>query len=129
MQYILISGYRDWHNYAKFCLEIKYLISRLARPLTFIVGDAKGVDEMCIRYCKEFGHKYKIFNADWDRHGKAAGPKRNQEMIDYISALVPISERKMIAFLHDRSIGTKGCIEMAKRAFFTVKTVHIIDKY
>jgi len=31
-----------------------------------------------------------IFNADWDRHGKAAGPIRNREMAQYGDALLLI---------------------------------------
>ncbi len=46
-----------------------------------------------------------IFKADWDAHGKAAGPIRNKTMIDKADGL--------IAFWDGKSRGTKNCIECA----------------
>jgi hypothetical protein len=47
---------------------------------------------------------YMIFDADWTKHGKAAGPIRNQEMIDEADALA--------AFPGGR--GTADCVRRAK---------------
>ena len=53
--------------------------------------------------------------ADWERHGKAAGPIRNAEMADVSDAL--------IAFWDGQSCGTKSMIELAKRKGLQVAVV------
>lgn len=46
-------------------------------------GRAKsGVDQFVHEWCKERGVPERPYPADWDTHGDAAGPLRNQEMID-----------------------------------------------
>lgn len=49
---------------------------------------------------------FKLFPADWEKYGKAAGPIRNQQMAEYGNVL--------LAF--DRGTkGTKNMIETARR--------------
>lgn len=48
------------------------------------------------------------FPADWNAHGKAAGPIRNQQMAQEADVL--------IAFWDGKSRGTKDMIEKATRA-------------
>jgi hypothetical protein len=49
---------------------------------TIIHGDARGAD----RIGRDWGNHHKLnvvpFPADWDTHGKSAGPIRNQLMLD-----------------------------------------------
>ena len=47
------------------------------------------------------------FPADWDKYGKAAGYKRNEEMARNADAL--------IAFWDGKSRGTKHMIDLAKK--------------
>lgn len=47
--------------------------------------------------------------ADWAAHGKFAGPKRNQEMVDLGADIC-------LAFPKGESRGTRGCVKMAKVA-------------
>lgn len=47
--------------------------------------------------------------ADWDKHGRAAGPIRNQEMVDLGADLC-------YAFLKGDSRGTKDCARRAEKA-------------
>ena len=48
----------------------------------FVVGDARGVDEIARKVCAQHNFEYKCYVADWERFGPAAGPIRNKEMID-----------------------------------------------
>jgi hypothetical protein len=41
-----------------------------------------GVDQFVHEWCKERGVPERPYPADWDTHEQAAGPIRNQEMID-----------------------------------------------
>lgn len=56
-----------------------------------------------------------IFKADWDKHGKAAGFKRNTEMAKYADAL--------IAFWDGKSKGTKHMIDTAKSHNLKVRVI------
>lgn len=52
------------------------------QDITIISGGAKGADSLAIEWAKARGVTYEVHPAQWDVHGKAAGPIRNQEMID-----------------------------------------------
>jgi hypothetical protein len=56
----------------------------VALGITGVVnGRAKsGVDQFVHEWCKDRGIPERPYPADWDTHGDAAGPIRNQEMID-----------------------------------------------
>lgn len=58
--------------------------------LEIVSGGAKGIDSCAKEFAMEHGLGYKEFPADWDKHGKAAGPIRNREMADYADALLLI---------------------------------------
>ena len=52
------------------------------KPSSVIVGDAGGADRWAKIWCDRRGVPCEVFAADWKRHGKRAGPIRNQEMVD-----------------------------------------------
>jgi hypothetical protein len=78
---ILVCGGRDF-------LDRVYLFSVLDKCLTenrnieIISGMARGADMFAYEWAKENHVKCHEFPADWDRYKKAAGPIRNQQMID-----------------------------------------------
>ena len=73
-----------------------------------VSGRAKGVDRLGEHYALVRSIPTKLFPADWDKHGKAAGPMRNREMANYADAAVIIWDGV--------SKGTKHMIyEMNKR--------------
>jgi hypothetical protein len=52
-------------------------------PITEIItGGANGVDSQAIEWARMNGITYFTYKANWLVEGKAAGPKRNQRMID-----------------------------------------------
>jgi hypothetical protein len=74
-------------------------------PITEVVcGLARGADTFGKKWAMlEKGIPVKDFPADWDTHGKKAGPIRNGEMAEYADAL--------IAFLYPNSRGTANMIQ------------------
>jgi hypothetical protein len=50
-----------------------------------VSGGADGADAGGERWAKDRGIPILRFPADWDRHGKAAGPLRNAAMADYLA--------------------------------------------
>lgn len=53
-----------------------------------------------------------MFPADWDKYGRAAGPIRNKQMLEYILEENPI----VAAFWDGKSRGTKNMIDQASKA-------------
>lgn len=52
-------------------------------PISALIqGGATGADQCAARLATELGIKVVTVPADWRTHGKAAGPIRNQRMID-----------------------------------------------
>lgn len=47
-----------------------------------IAGGARGADELAAQYAEVFGIRLRVYPADWKTHGRAAGPIRNQRMLD-----------------------------------------------
>lgn len=66
---------------------------------------------------KRLGLELKVFPADWKKYGRAAGPIKNKEMLEYILEGDPI----VVAFWDGQSRGTKDMISKAKEAGVDVK--------
>jgi len=87
----------------------------LADNVIIVSGGAKGADALGERFAKEHNLRIEVHPADWNKHGKAAGPIRNAEMADVADAL--------IAFWDGESRGTKSMIELARLKGLSVRCV------
>lgn len=58
--------------------------------LEIVSGGASGIDKDGEYFAKFNDLGVRIFNADWDEHGKSAGPLRNKQMAEYADALLVI---------------------------------------
>lgn len=82
-----------------------------------VVGDCPtGLDKMIRDLCYDSETSYDVHHADWKEHGRAAGPLRNQEMVNTGPDLC-------IGFPLENSRGTKDCMTRARMAGVTVITV------
>lgn len=102
---VIIAGSRNFTNYKKLSKICDHLLQHQT-DIEIVSGTARGADRLGEQYAKEKGYAIKQFPADWNKHGKAAGPKRNQQMANYADAL--------IAFWDGKSRGAKNMIELAK---------------
>lgn len=60
-------------------------------PTEVVCGCAKGIDSLGKLWAEEyFNCSVKEFPAEWEEHGKVAGPIRNAQMADYADALLLI---------------------------------------
>lgn len=112
---IAFSGCRHFTDYKFVEAELNVLLKN--RNFKVLVGDAKGIDTLIIRYAKEYNLEYTVFKADWDTHGKSAGPKRNREMIENAQGL--------IAFWDNTSRGTANAIKEAIKKGIKTKVIKI----
>lgn len=100
----IIAGGRDYHNYD----TLLEAIAECNWQITEVVsGGAKGVDALGEAYAVDKNLPLHIYAADWETHGRAAGPIRNRKMAENAVAL--------IALWDGRSKGTKNMIETATK--------------
>ena len=85
-------------------------------PISAIInGGALGADSLCRVWARMYGVKCVTVRADWETHGRAAGPIRNQRMLtEFMPDLV-------VAF--PGGTGTADMISRAKAAGVPVKQV------
>ena len=106
---VLICGSRDWTNEQAIHTELDRLYARYGNDLVIIQGNAPGADTIAARYAAlELGIKQEAYRADWHKHGKAAGPIRNQQMLD------EGKPQGVVAFQLHNSRGTEDMIRRAK---------------
>ena len=102
---VLVTGSRDWTFPEVIHGVLDYL------PVTHIVhGYARGADRIARDWAFARGIPASGHPADWAHDGLAAGPRRNQRMLD----LHPDIDL-VLAFPLDWSIGTRDMIRRARR--------------
>ena len=111
MKYLLIAGSRNFEDWKIFEMVTREIIDGDERFTVIVEGGAAGADSMARKYAAENGMKTVEFTPDWKQYGRAAGPKRNDEMVRFIA------ERNGTAlyFWDGESKGTKQCISSARR--------------
>lgn len=107
---VLICGSRNISPDDSVAKFLEYAKS-IYKNLVIIHGAAKGVDTCADNNAKKLNIKTEPHPADWDKYGKGAGPRRNQEMLNRKPKLV-------VAFHEDPNLGkgTKDMVERAKKA-------------
>jgi hypothetical protein len=101
---VIIAGSRDFTDYNLLKTKIDHMRFDGQFKIDEIVsGAACGADQMGENYAANNNIPVKEFPADWNTHGKAAGPIRNKQMAEYADALIAVWDGK--------SKGTKNMIE------------------
>lgn len=117
MKTALVCGSRDYDDRE----QMKRVLARaletldpwLTEDIRVIHGGARGADRLAAEILSNSIYEVQEFPADWERHGKAAGPIRNRQMLDELPDLV-------IAFPVGESRGTWDTINEARRRGFRV---------
>ena len=106
MKLIIASG-RDY----RFTTSDRSRLDALLATVTVVVsGAATGADREGKRWAELHGIPVKRFPADWDKHGRAAGPIRNAQMARYADAVA----------LFPGGRGTESMRREAERAGITI---------
>jgi hypothetical protein len=111
---VLVCGGRDYADAAKVKQVLDWELLEGA-PNVIIEGCARGADSLAEAYGAGMNIPVEHYPADWNKHGKAAGPIRNRQMLD---------EGKpdlVVAFPGER--GTENMIEQARRAGVPVRVI------
>lgn len=106
---ILVCGSRNWTDERAIRAELtafRYM------DVTLVHGDCPtGADRIADKVGVEFGFDVRAYPADWKKHGKAAGPIRNSQMLK--------DERPHVVFAfheHVEGSGTEDMLKKARRA-------------
>ncbi len=116
---VLICGgrdYKDWETLSKTLHQLTDVFTTLDTITEIAHGDASGADEMADDWAWVQQIPVKKFPADWKKHGKAAGPIRNAQMLKEFTPDV------VVAFPGGR--GTGDMIQRAKAAGIRVIEVY-----
>jgi|SRR3989304_1057745 len=118
---ILVCGSRHWRDVGIIERELKKF------PLGTIIihGAARGADTIGGIVANKLGFEIvndgKGFPADWKRYGNAAGPIRNQQMIDE-------GRPDLVLAFHENLKESRGTTDMVNRAKGVGIKVEIIKK-
>lgn len=105
---LLVCGDRRWKD-----MELIFTVlteiekERLIR--TVITGGCSGADDIVAEIAVRNARTVEVYDADWNEHGLAAGPIRNQEMLDK-------GKPDMVVGFHDDIAKSKGTKDMLKRS-------------
>ncbi len=114
---VLVCGSRNWveESIIKYALR-KLLYDNEPEEIEVIHGDCRGADRLAGKIAKELGMRVTKFPANWKEHGRAAGPIRNQQMLD--------EDPDIVIGFHEHVFDSKGTIDMLIKS--TKKGVKII---
>lgn len=101
---VCFSGSRGF----KALWKVEAVMRSIPAGAVVVHGGAEGVDAEAERLALEFGFATEVWEPDWEAYGRAAGPKRNREMVatcDYL-----------YAFWDGQSRGTASAIRAAVEA-------------
>ena len=112
---ILITGSRTWDDKDFIWNMLDVLLAELRNVIIVHGACPKGADAIAQGWVR-----HKLVNgvgqvraerhpADWQQHGKAAGDRRNAEMVALGADLV-------LCFVRDNSRGATNCADLAERA-------------
>ncbi|GAA0730053.1 DUF2493 domain-containing protein [Sphingomonas japonica] len=101
---VLVCGGRDFNDSER----VAEILDSLTRPVVIIDGGATGADHEARMWATRNRLPVETYRAHWKDHGRAAGPIRNQRMIDEGKPSI------VIAFPGGR--GTADMVRRAERA-------------
>ena len=104
---VLVCGDRDWDD-VEFMYDELDKLADIANP-HIIHGAARGADRIAGEWAKSRMVPVRPFPADWDQYGKAAGPIRNQQMLDE-------GKPDLVMAFHNDIENSKGTRDMVRRA-------------
>ena len=119
MKRIVIAGSRDFEDYLILKGALDRILTEDEDDIELVSGHAKGADLLAERYAAEHGLPIHVIKPNWKAYGRAAGPIRNRQILEYAMCARP----QVIAFWDGISKGTKNTIETARKMGINVETI------
>lgn len=110
---VLVCGDRNWTDRALIRERLRPFGLKV-RPgfVVLIEGGCRGADAIARDVARELRYSLEEYNAEWDRYGRAAGPIRNQQMLDEAGPNLVLAFHDHI----DRSRDTRDMLDRAHAA-------------
>lgn len=111
---ILVCGGRHFEYYNILSMVLNQIIGEYVPAedeVEVVSGGCAGTDKLAEKYAQENNYILKVFPAEWSKYGKAAGPIRNQQMVDYIKDKNSI----VVAFTSVNTKGTRHTMQQAQK--------------
>ncbi len=102
---VIIAGSRTFNNFQLLIKHIMLFQEQIGEITEVVSGTARGADKLGEQWAIDSETPIKRFPANWNKHGRSAGYRRNEEMAEYADAL--------IAFQENNSKGTEHMINIA----------------
>jgi hypothetical protein len=83
-------------------------LGTLYSDIMIVHGDCHGADKIAEEMAIKLGYSVKAFPADWGKHGKAAGPIRNSQMLK--------EKLEFVIAFHDDIDDSRGTKDMIKQS-------------
>jgi hypothetical protein len=109
MRCVVWTGSRGWRD----VITVEDAIDSLRQPFRSIVGGAEGFDTIVEDALRRRGLPYLRYDADWERHGRGAGPTRNGVMLK-VGMLID-SDAIVVSGWDGKSRGTMNCRNQARK--------------
>lgn len=121
---VIFTGSRNWEGFhaqetvTNIFVGLLNFNMSLGQDLTIVHGGCPtGLDAMIDRLARRWQPttedvvtvKVEVFAAEWDRYKRAAGPIRNQTMVDRGGDMC-------LGFIRGDSVGTRHCLALARNA-------------
>lgn len=110
---LMVTGGRDYDD-EKMVFDVLDEIHAKTPIKLLIHGNAKGADALAQLWCNDRGVPFKAFPAKWKQYGKAAGPIRNQDMIN---------EKPWLLVAFPGGTGTANAVFVARRHNIPVQII------
>lgn len=90
---IVVGGSRYFKDYTLFSAVMDECLSNIKNRYELIIvsGHCAGTDLMAERYAADHGYAVEVYPAEWQKYGKSAGPRRNQQMVEVADYAVAFS--------------------------------------
>lgn len=115
---ILVCGDRNWTDEATILRRLEEY-RPIAREVVVIHGAARGADTLGRAIAEGLGYRILGFPANWRRYGRAAGPIRNQQMLDE-------GRPDLVLAFHNDIQNSRGTRDMVARARLAGIPVEVI---
>lgn len=125
---ILVTSSRDWADEQELRLALIHAaVPYLRRGVVVVHGACPtGGDAMADEWAAHYGVPAERHPADWDRFGRAAGPRRNAEMVAMgadtcLAFIMPCTRPACAGKPAHGSHGATGCALLARQAGIPVR--------
>ena len=115
---VIIAGSRGFSDYKLLKEKCNEFLREKKKTHNIIIvsGGARGADKLGEKYAQDWDYDLEIYPANWNKYGKSAGFKRNEQMAEVADGL--------IAFWNGESKGTKHMIDIANEKGLDVRIVN-----